>query len=199
VFSSLSAVIVLLHPFRHLHLNPCHRYPAFSANNNAPALWRRVQPYRRPMFIAVVGLSALGLTAARSPIQCDTQVPPPQSPNNLPSTTNNRSSGTSDPPLPKSEINIYNLGFGSVMGICTGVFVKKGLKTVAFLIGGVFVMLQVKRATLMFPLNKNTNVQLTLPPTVLFQSKHRFPCKLGHRLIALRVSARPPSRTATCR
>jgi uncharacterized membrane protein (Fun14 family) len=44
--------------------------------------------------------------------------------------------------VPKSDVNIYNLGFGSVCGICAGIFIKKGLKFVAFLLGGGFILLQ---------------------------------------------------------
>lgn len=44
--------------------------------------------------------------------------------------------------LPKSDVNIYNLGFGSVCGLCAGIFIKKGLKFVAFLLGGGFILLQ---------------------------------------------------------
>lgn len=44
--------------------------------------------------------------------------------------------------IPKSDVNIYNLGFGSVCGICAGIFIKKGLKFVAFLLGGGFILLQ---------------------------------------------------------
>ena len=35
------------------------------------------------------------------------------------------------------------LTFGSVAGICAGVFIKKGAKAVAFFLGGIFVLLQV--------------------------------------------------------
>ena len=44
--------------------------------------------------------------------------------------------------IPKSDVNIYNLGFGSICGICAGIFIKKGLKFVAFLLGGGFILLQ---------------------------------------------------------
>lgn len=44
---------------------------------------------------------------------------------------------------PKSDINVYNLGFGTVCGICAGVFIKKGAKLLAFVLGGAFVFLQV--------------------------------------------------------
>lgn len=44
--------------------------------------------------------------------------------------------------LPQSQVNPYNLGFGTVCGICAGVFIKKGAKFIAFLLGGAFVLLQ---------------------------------------------------------
>lgn len=47
------------------------------------------------------------------------------------------------PPPPGSSINVYELSFGTVCGICAGVFVKKGAKAVAFFLGGIFVLLQV--------------------------------------------------------
>lgn len=50
------------------------------------------------------------------------------------------------PPLPDhppSSIDVYGLSFGTVCGICAGVFVKKGAKALAFAFGGVFVLLQV--------------------------------------------------------
>ena len=47
------------------------------------------------------------------------------------------------PPPPASTLNLYELTFGSVCGICAGVFIKKGAKFVAFILGGTFVLLQV--------------------------------------------------------
>lgn len=47
------------------------------------------------------------------------------------------------PPPPASTLNLYELTFGSVCGICAGVFIKKGAKFVAFMLGGTFVLLQV--------------------------------------------------------
>ncbi|CAL1704905.1 unnamed protein product [Somion occarium] len=46
------------------------------------------------------------------------------------------------PPPPQSSVNFYELTFGTVCGICAGVFVKKGAKMLAFVLGGVFVLLQ---------------------------------------------------------
>lgn len=47
------------------------------------------------------------------------------------------------PPPPQSSLSMFELTFGAVMGICAGVFVKKGAKAVAWFLGGVFVLLQV--------------------------------------------------------
>lgn len=47
------------------------------------------------------------------------------------------------PPSSVSTLNLFELTFGSVCGICAGVFIKKGAKFVAFILGGTFVLLQV--------------------------------------------------------
>ena len=52
------------------------------------------------------------------------------------------------PPPPESAVNIYELTFGTVCGICAGIFVKKGAKTLATVFGGIFVLLQVSGAAL---------------------------------------------------
>ncbi|KAF9652832.1 hypothetical protein BDM02DRAFT_3088196, partial [Thelephora ganbajun] len=46
------------------------------------------------------------------------------------------------PPPPASILNLYELTFGSICGICAGVFIKKGAKFIAFILGGTFVLLQ---------------------------------------------------------
>ncbi|CAD6567493.1 MAG: hypothetical protein CYPHOPRED_001773 [Cyphobasidiales sp. Tagirdzhanova-0007] len=46
-----------------------------------------------------------------------------------------------EPPV-ESSLDLRSLSFGAVAGISTGVFVKKGLKAVGFLLGGAFVFLQ---------------------------------------------------------
>jgi len=51
------------------------------------------------------------------------------------------------PPPPESIVNMYELTFGTVCGLCAGVFVKKGAKTLAFVFGGIFVLLQYLSAT----------------------------------------------------
>jgi hypothetical protein len=50
------------------------------------------------------------------------------------------------PPPPESAVNMYELTFGTVCGICTGIFVKKGAKALALVFGGIFVLLQVSAA-----------------------------------------------------
>ena len=56
-------------------------------------------------------------------------------------------SGSSDPmalpPPPESTVNMYELTFGTLCGVCAGIFVKKGAKALGFIFGGIFVMLQV--------------------------------------------------------
>ena len=47
------------------------------------------------------------------------------------------------PPPPESAVSVYELTFGTVCGVCTGIFVKKGAKTLAVVFGGIFVLLQV--------------------------------------------------------
>ncbi|KZT11248.1 uncharacterized protein LAESUDRAFT_614647, partial [Laetiporus sulphureus 93-53] len=46
------------------------------------------------------------------------------------------------PPPPSSSVSYLELTFGTVTGICAGVFVKKGAKALAFVLGGMFVLLQ---------------------------------------------------------
>ncbi|KAG1877882.1 FUN14 family-domain-containing protein [Suillus subalutaceus] len=88
-----------------------------------------------PSFLTATGIAGivLGIATCTAPIvHCDskgtgtgsTPAPPPQA------------------PLPESTVNLYELTFGTVAGVCAGVFVKKGAKMVAFFLGGVFVLLQ---------------------------------------------------------
>ncbi|KAK4047196.1 hypothetical protein OIO90_006259 [Microbotryomycetes sp. JL221] len=51
--------------------------------------------------------------------------------------------GSNEPlPVAESSINVRDLSFGTVSGICVGVFIKKGLKAIAFMLGGAFIFLQ---------------------------------------------------------
>lgn len=80
-----------------------------------------------------LGFTYLSYQSLRKPVLCESPVP-----------------GTTPRPVvhdtgapPSSMLDVYQLGFGTVCGICTGVFLKKGLRAIAFLLGGVFVLLQV--------------------------------------------------------
>ncbi|KAG1754520.1 FUN14 family-domain-containing protein [Suillus lakei] len=87
-----------------------------------------------PSLLTATGIAglALGIATCTAPIiHCDSKgtqasvaAPPPQA------------------PPPESAVNLYELTFGTVAGICAGVFIKKGAKMVAFFLGGVFVLLQ---------------------------------------------------------
>ncbi|KAI6005535.1 FUN14 family-domain-containing protein [Pisolithus albus] len=85
-----------------------------------------------PFLLAATGIG-LTLTSFASPrkVHCDAVVssPPPELEPTL-------------PPPPRSSVNFYELTFGTVCGVCAGVFVKKGARIVAFFLGGVFVLLQ---------------------------------------------------------
>jgi len=50
-----------------------------------------------------------------------------------------------EPPIdgnPKSMVNVYQLSFGTICGLCAGIFIKKGLKIIAFILGGAYILLQ---------------------------------------------------------
>ncbi|KAI0375038.1 hypothetical protein BV20DRAFT_934451 [Pilatotrama ljubarskyi] len=102
-----------------------------------------------PRYMMKVGLVSvgLGLTFLAAPvIYCDpvtsktapsATIPPPSQGKAAPVQPSQPL-----PPPPSSSVNFYELTFGTVCGICAGVFVKKGAKAVAFVMGGVFVLLQ---------------------------------------------------------
>ncbi|CDZ98471.1 FUN14 [Phaffia rhodozyma] len=83
----------------------------------------------------MVGVGLVGLNLAWTAggekggkkVWCESPVVPPPPPSR---------------PEPASIVNPYELGFGAVCGICAGVFIKKGAKLIAFILGGAFVFLQ---------------------------------------------------------
>ncbi|KAF9069911.1 FUN14 family-domain-containing protein [Rhodocollybia butyracea] len=113
--------------FRGLFSN---QYRLFS--NAAP---RQIQTYS-PICKAL-GLSGLGFGLSvwlQPAIKCEhPEVSTSRSPEQSPQYS---------PPLPESSVSLYELGFGTVAGICAGVFIKKGAKAIAFFLGGTFVLLQ---------------------------------------------------------
>lgn len=85
-----------------------------------------------PFLLAATGVGlSLASFASQSKVHCDAVAssPPPELEPNL-------------PPPPQSSVNFYELTFGTVCGVCAGVFVKKGARLVAFFLGGAYVLLQ---------------------------------------------------------
>ena len=105
-----------------------------------------------------IALAGLGLGLAtwnKSAIRCEGMCPMtsfsiiPKFQQPAPEGQPNVNSRPVYPPAPPvSSVSFYELGFGTVAGVCTGVFIKKGAKALAFLLGGVFVLLQVQCFTI---------------------------------------------------
>ena len=74
------------------------------------------------------------------------------------------------PPPPSSIINVYELTFGSVCGICAGIFLKKGAKAVAFVFGGAFVLLQVSSLLYAWSIYINAISESTSPRSPSYAS-----------------------------
>ncbi|KAG8936582.1 hypothetical protein FRC03_009057 [Tulasnella sp. 419] len=101
-----------------------------------------------------LGVGAVGLGLSMYPkLNCEPGPPATEAPHGSPKRTVSPPVPAADPkpsaapteptgPPPTSSIDPYQLTFGTVCGICSGVFVKKGIKTLAFILGGVFVILQ---------------------------------------------------------
>ncbi|KAA1474613.1 hypothetical protein DENSPDRAFT_841225 [Dentipellis sp. KUC8613] len=129
-----------------LRANAASRTCSYSArsqlhNHARPQLALRRQPTSFTLKAAGLTTVGLGLSTLITPIFCE----PPKTaaaatPAQKPAPIDPASEQL--PPPPESIVNLYELGFGTVCGICAGVFVKKGAKAVAFALGGVFVLLQ---------------------------------------------------------
>ncbi|EPQ58211.1 hypothetical protein GLOTRDRAFT_72373 [Gloeophyllum trabeum ATCC 11539] len=152
---SLSLAASLSRPFRasplgikHSLAQSCSKRPlcTFSPRFNPPFATHASRPTSltksaRPLIAATLGIGGvgLGLSVFSKPIYCE---PPTPKTADLPPNVAEASSTDPYPPPPKSVLNVYELTFGTVAGICAGVFVKKGARFVAFMLGGVFVLLQ---------------------------------------------------------
>ena len=91
--------------------------------------------------VAAAGWSAL----VSQQVQCESARPYVTNPSaSAPFSTKDdtTSSSATTATEPQSIVNVYQLSFGTVCGICAGVFIKKGLKFIAFLLGGCYVLLQ---------------------------------------------------------
>ncbi|KAI0709382.1 FUN14 family-domain-containing protein [Earliella scabrosa] len=124
------------------------RSSSLSNQPRSPAGPRGQISEARCIFRIVMGGVGLALTFLAAPvIYCDpvtSKTAPPTTTSPPPPTQNQTSSPAppSVPPPPQSSVNFYELTFGTVCGLCAGVFVKKGARMVAFTLGGVFVLLQ---------------------------------------------------------
>ncbi|ORY89166.1 FUN14 family-domain-containing protein [Leucosporidium creatinivorum] len=92
----------------------------------------------RTALALVLPTVALGVGLSSKDVECasDRSYATPAPPANVLGGT------PADAPEAESIINLRDLSFGTVSGICVGIFVKKGLKAVAFALGGVFVLMQ---------------------------------------------------------
>lgn len=84
-----------------------------------------------PILVGVSGLG-IGVTLSKQTIHCDSVPYPPE----------DEITHEYFPPPPSSSVSLYQLTFGTVTGICAGVFVKKGIKAAAWFLGGIFILLQ---------------------------------------------------------
>lgn len=87
--------------------------------------------------IAAAGLSAF--TSQR--VQCES-ARPYATPSSSPVSVETKGDTTTVSTEPQSIVNVYQLSFGTICGVCAGVFIKKGLKLIAFLLGGCYILLQ---------------------------------------------------------
>lgn len=86
--------------------------------------------------VAAAGLSAF--TSQR--VQCESARP--YATPSAPVSVDTKGDTTTVSTEPQSIINVYQLSFGTICGVCAGVFIKKGLKLIAFLLGGCYIFLQ---------------------------------------------------------
>lgn len=116
-------------PLRRLPLSPTARCLHSPARPVALTIPHSTPKSSFSLYALTAGLGLSAYTLTRPPVLCDTSraAPVPQRRPDAP---------------PESVLNVYQLGFGTVCGICTGVFVKKGLRAIAFFLGGLFVLMQ---------------------------------------------------------
>lgn len=126
---------------RHFAREASRRPVAVAATNFQGTASTRSLSWAAPLaLLAGTGLSAL----YAQPLHLDSTFPKDNVGTSAPFSSASSDSGIpQQADMPKSDVNVYNLGFGTVCGICSGIFIKKGAKFLAFLLGGGFVLLQV--------------------------------------------------------
>ncbi len=97
--------------------------------------------------IAAAGLSAFGSQR----VQCESARPYASAPVSVETSGDTTTVSTQ----PESMVNVYQLSFGTICGVCAGVFIKKGLKLIAFLLGGCYVLLQYLNGQRLISVNWN--------------------------------------------
>ncbi|WVQ98960.1 hypothetical protein IAU59_006092 [Kwoniella sp. CBS 9459] len=126
-------------PFRSFHPPPASFRQRLAQNQprvisiarSAPAPTRRISPLMLGIG-AAVGLTSFSLASPSRQVRCDS----------LFSSSSGNNNPLGNEPAPESILSVYELSFGAVCGICSGVFIKKGARAIAFLLGGVFILLQ---------------------------------------------------------
>ncbi|TXT10739.1 hypothetical protein VHUM_02244 [Vanrija humicola] len=88
-----------------------------------------------------IGLGLAGVTLAR-PAKLDAPAPAPAGIRQTYVNPTPAEPRVADEPPVESIVSVGQLSFGVVCGISAGVFVKKGLKALAFALGGIYVLLQ---------------------------------------------------------
>ncbi|OBZ75799.1 FUN14 domain-containing protein 1, partial [Grifola frondosa] len=127
-------------------LDPCYNARAGSRGNGC-ARARTVYLFKFLLKVGVVG-AGLSISFLAAPaIFCDpvdSKKPQADAAGSAAPATPSQREVPPLPPLPPpaSSVSYLELTFGTVCGICAGVFVKKGAKALAFALGGVFVLLQ---------------------------------------------------------
>ncbi|OCF44187.1 hypothetical protein I317_01979 [Kwoniella heveanensis CBS 569] len=104
-----------------------------SIARSAPPPPRRISPLMLGIG-AAIGLTSFSLANPSRQVRCDG--------NSLFSSSSGNNNPLGKEPAPESILSVYELSFGAVCGICSGVFIKKGARAIAFLLGGVFILLQ---------------------------------------------------------
>ncbi|KAL1409042.1 hypothetical protein Q8F55_005866 [Vanrija albida] len=133
---------------------PAHASRFFSTPPNAASSLRsrfqqaqvvaRAKPAPKPRasnaFLYAIGLGLAGVTFGQR-TKLDAPAPAPAGIRQTYVNPNPPARVADDPPV-ESILSIGQLSFGAVCGISAGVFVKKGLKALAFVLGGIYVLLQ---------------------------------------------------------
>ncbi|WWC69223.1 uncharacterized protein I206_103160 [Kwoniella pini CBS 10737] len=127
---------------RSFHQQSFRQHPKFQQNQSKVITYAKSQPRSNsnrlsPLTIgigATIAFTSLNSLPNRQ-VKCESIFSSPSI------TSNNNGPLPNDPP-PGSILSVYELSFGTICGICSGVFIKKGAKAIAFLLGGVFVLLQ---------------------------------------------------------